>query len=193
MSNRPIVTAVASYRTRSAAHADFRALSATSEVSEGAFATALLEKGANGELAVDALESSPNGPVWSGVLIASVLTVLAPPVGLAMLARLVEGVAVLAGAGSLAGHFWNNIAQQDLRQMSELLESGQASVVVVASDRDQCDVERLLAEAATTLAAKTDGDLDRDFAASVAETAASLTEAGAGPAHTEGLWRTRPP
>ena len=96
-------------------------------------------------------------------MLGSALTVLAPPVGIFFLVRVVGSLAVLAGVGALASHFWNNVAQDDLRRMSELLESGQAALVVVASDRDGSEIERLLAHAGTTLVAKTTADFDVDF------------------------------
>src|SRR5262245_23072634 len=100
MPNRSIITAVGSYRTRAAARSDFGALGATGEHSRGAIAGALLEKGSDGRLTVDAYECSPNGPVWGGLLVASALTVLAPPIGLALLTRLVGGMVVIAGAST---------------------------------------------------------------------------------------------
>ena len=155
-----------SYGTRSAAHSDFRALCAQAgETESGTVATALVGKSSDGQLVVDAHDSTSPGALWSGVVLGSVLTVLAPPVGLLFLVRFVGSVAVLAGVATLAGHFWNNVPQDDLRRMSEVLESSQAALVVVASNGDGTEIEQLLARAQVTLIAKTTADLDNDFVA----------------------------
>jgi uncharacterized membrane protein len=177
MPERPIIIAVASYRTRSAAQSDFRALCAEAgETESGTVATALVGKSSDGQLVVDAHECNSPGPLWSSAVLGGVLTVLAPPVGLLFLVRFVGSLAVLAGVAALAGRFWNDVPQDDLRRMTEVLESSQAALVVVASNRDGTEIEHLLSHAQTTLIAKTIADLDRDFVA-----AATLNVAATSP------------
>src|SRR3954470_17016352 len=127
MPDRSIVTAVASYCSRSAAQSDFRSLCAEAhEPKPRAISAALVEKGCDGQLVIDRHECTSVLPLWKGAVLGSALTVLAPPVGILFLIRVVGSVAVLAGISALVGHFWNNVPQEDLRRMSELLESSQA-------------------------------------------------------------------
>ena len=164
MPDRSIVTAVASYCSRSAAQSDFRALCEDAHDSRaGAVTAALVEKGSDGKLVIDRHECTSVFPIWRGAVLGSVLTVLAPPVGILFFVRMVSSVAVLAGIGALVGHFWNNVPQEDLRRMSELLESSQSALVIVASDREDEEMELLMPGATTRLVAKTTADLDLDF------------------------------
>jgi len=168
MSDQPVILAVASYRSRSAASDDVHALSVEERAAtDSPVAAALVQKGADGELAVDAHVSTSSGPVWSGAILAAALTVLAPPVGIGFLAKVVGSMAALAGIHALASHFWNNVPQDDLRRMSELLESGQAAILVVASGPDDQEVDRLLSMATTTITASTAADLEDCYARGV--------------------------
>jgi hypothetical protein len=61
----------------------------------------------------------------------------------------------------IAGHFWHDIPRAQLRRMSDLLEAGQAALVVVAAGPDGATIGACLANAGDTLV--TDGiwaDLD---------------------------------
>ena len=134
MADRPVVLAVASYHSKAAAESDFRALWAAHEPAPGRVAAALVEKGADGQLTIDRHRCPNNHPTWNKPVLGSALTVVAAPMSIRFLVPLVGAEPDLGGVGALAGHFWNNVPKHQLRQMSELLETGQAALVVVAGD-----------------------------------------------------------
>src|SRR2546421_4580109 len=130
-----VIMAVASYRSKAAAEADFSALwDDDGRGSVGRVAAALAEKGADGQLTIDRYQCPLEEPVWEGAVLGSALTVLAVPVGILFLVTVVETGADLGGVGAITGHFWNNVPKEQLRRMTELLETGQAALVVVARD-----------------------------------------------------------
>src|SRR5215213_4134444 len=133
MTDRSILMAVASYCSTAAAEADFSSLWA--DPHHGPLGAALIEKGADGRLTIDRHHSAGGNPPWGGPVLGGALTVLAAPVGIQFLVAVVDTGAVLGGVGAIAGHIWNNVPKEQLRRMSELLESGQAALVVVAADR----------------------------------------------------------
>ena len=52
-----------------------------------------------------------------------------------------------AGVGVIADHVWHDIPREQLRQMSDLLESGQSALVVVAVEHDSGAIGALLTQA----------------------------------------------
>jgi uncharacterized membrane protein len=170
MADRPVVMAVASYRSKAAAESDFRALwAAEAEAGPCRVAAALVEKGADGQLTIDRHRCPADHPAWNGPVLGSALTVVAAPVGIRFLVPVVDTGPDLGGVGAIAGHFWNNVPKHQLRQMSELLETSQAALVVVAGDTPPEAVLARLAGADDTVFARTSADFDHDYSSGVEE------------------------
>jgi uncharacterized membrane protein len=170
MADRPVVMAVASYHSKTAAESDFRALWAIEEqVVNGRVAAALVEKGADGQLTIDRHRCPGDHPAWDGPVLGGALTVVAAPVGIRFLVPVVGTGPDLGGVGAIAGHFWNNVPKHQLRQMSELLETSQAALVVVAGDAPREVIAARLAGADETVVACTVADFDHDYSSGVEE------------------------
>jgi hypothetical protein len=169
MTDRPVVMVVASYHSKAAAESDFRALWTAQGRAAGRVAAALVEKGADGQLTVDRHRCPADHPAWNGPVLGSALTVVAAPVGIRFLVPVVDAGPDLGGVGALAGHFWNNVPKHQLRQMSELLETSQAALVVVAGDAPYEAIAAQLAGAADTVVACTLADFDHDYSSGVEE------------------------
>jgi len=138
MTDQSVVLAVASYSSMASADRDVRAVrDAPGERALDQVALAVLEKGGDGTLRVDRHDQLPRhlvrgGALLGGVLLGSALTVVAAPVGITFLTRVVVTAAEWLGVSAIVGHFWHNVPKDQLRQMSDLLEAGQAAVLVVA-------------------------------------------------------------
>jgi hypothetical protein len=73
-----------------------------------------------------------------------------------------------APAGS--SHFWHNIPKDDLRRMGDLLEAGQAALVVVAVDHTGEDIGALLSNATNKIVLDTTrADFETAFSQAVEE------------------------
>ena len=170
MTERPVVMAVASYRSRSAAHADFRAVQDGARPGEGhGLALAVLEKGPDGRLTLDRYFCSSTGPAWEGPVLGGALTVVAAPIGIAFLIIVAHSPMVLGGVCAIAAHFWNDVPKHQLRLMSDLIEAEQAALLVVAADDSGDALESLLAGAAATAVASTHADLGQKYLLGVEE------------------------
>ncbi len=138
MHDQTVVMAVASYASKGTAKRDWEAVCHVGGGRKLAHvAAALLEKGADGELVIDMHDNTADGLSWGDALLGGPLIVIATPVGIRLLVSTVKNARDWAGIGAIARHFWNDIPRQQLRQMSDLLEIGQASVVVVAVGCDR--------------------------------------------------------
>jgi len=174
MTDRPIVMAVASYRSKAAAEADFRAL--WPDEPDGTprpIGAALVEKGANGRLTIDRHRCSQEPAECGGPVLGSALVAVAAPVGIRLLVTFVNSAAVLGGVGAITDHLWNSLPKDLLRQMSELLETAQAALVVVAADQTNETIEARLAGADEKVVAVTCADFERDYADGVDEATGS--------------------
>jgi uncharacterized membrane protein len=168
MSDQPVVLAVATYRSKADAEQDFHAVWGVKHEGElDHVAVAVLEKGADGKLKMDRHDSTAKHLAWGGALVGGALVVLAPPLGAIALAG--TG-AEAAGAGAIIGHFWHNIPKDDLRRMSDMLEAGEAGLVVVAVDHTGEDIGALLSNATNKVVVDTTrADFEAAFSEAIKE------------------------
>lgn len=154
----PLVLGVATYASRDGADKDFdNVWGARHQGQYDHTAVAVLSKDEHGDLDVDRHDSSAKHLAWGGALLGGALAVVAPPVGVSMLAA----GGTLAGAGGIVGHFHHNIPKDTVRQMGDVLETGQSGLVVVAVNHKGNDIEPLLENAETKIVIDTvKGDLE---------------------------------
>jgi hypothetical protein len=173
MTDRPVVMAVASYRSKAGAEADVRAIEeGVGSWDQPSYAIALVEKGADGRLTLDRHFCAPDGPEWQGAILAGALTVVAAPIGIMFLVAVAHSVTVLGGVGAIAGRFWNDLPKHQLSRMSDLIEAGQAALLVVAAG-DACEgIEEHLTGAWATALATTHADLTHEYQVGVEESGA---------------------
>ena len=149
MSDHTTVLAVASYRTKDAADRDFDAI--RSKEGQLDYAAAVLEKGADGTIILDRHRHAAADIASGDALLGAALDIIAAPVGIQLLAPAAATRGAWAGVAALVAHFWHNIPRNELFRMSNLLEAGQAALVIVAVDHTTEDVRSLLSNATTTL------------------------------------------
>jgi len=160
----PITLAAARYPDRQLASEDFdRVWSARGNGEFDHTAVAVLTKDSDGKLDIDRHDSTTKHLAWAG----AGLAVLAPGVGLA----------VGAGGGAIVGHFHHNIPKDKVREAGELLESGQAGLIIVAVNKKGTDIEPLLPNAEkTSVTQTTAGNLDAEIDKELAEAQANPGE-----------------
>lgn len=171
MADKPTVLGVATYPDEDAAGADYRAVwRAHHAGGSDLVAAAVLVKGIDGKLHVDRYDTTVTQGSWGCALVGSALAVVAAPLAVVPLSGVATQNGTWAGIGGIVGHFWHNIPKSQLLRMSDVLESGQAALVIVAVDRTATDVEALLQNATTTIVAETDaGDIERAYAEALAQ------------------------
>jgi hypothetical protein len=165
VAEQSVVVAVGSYRSVMAAEAACASLWTLHRVGgPDELAAAVVEKGAGGELEVDHQCSTATEPVWGAILLGAGVTVLAAPLGIELLASRLTSRAEWAGAAVIVGRLWHRLPRDRLRTMGNLLEAGQAGLVVVGIDHGPDDVVGCLSNAAGKVVAATlMADLAADF------------------------------
>lgn len=162
MADQPLIVFVASYAEVADADADYEAVRALHKEGDlGHVSAAVLQKGPDGKLKIHRHDTTAKHLAWGGAFVGALVGILVPPLGLAWLAGAAVEGAVLAGVGGVAGHYWHNIPKADLKEMSDLLEDGEAALVVVAVDKVEQELEAVTAHAVRKVAKKLEkGDLD---------------------------------
>lgn len=92
----------------------------------GAYDAAVATKEPDGSVQIHRKTSRHAG--WTGVAAGAVVGLLFPPA--------IIGSAIVGGAaGSVVGHFWRSLDRGDLKDLGEMLDSGEAALIVVGKDR----------------------------------------------------------
>jgi hypothetical protein len=134
LSEQSVVLAVAAYSSKAAAEQDARGVWDVGD-DPCDHVAAVVEKGPDGKLRIDRHDIRAEHLAWGDVLLGSALIVVAPPLGIAFLAPVLAAGAKWGGVCAMVGHFWHNIPKADLRKMTDLLEDGQAAILVVVVDQ----------------------------------------------------------
>jgi hypothetical protein len=151
MAEHRIVIAVASCESKSAARRAREAVRRRHGPRHRGDVTALLHKGAAGQLAIDELGTAEEPSAWRDALLAALLLVVAAPLGLRYATTRTAKNEEWNTIGLLVDRFWHDIARGDLRQMSDLLEAGQSAVVAIAIDHDCEGLDELGSRARSTV------------------------------------------
>jgi uncharacterized membrane protein len=180
MPDRPLIIFVASYADVAGAEADYDAVRALHKAGDlGHVAAAVVTKGTDGKLKIHRHDTTAKHLAWGGALVGGLIGVLVPPLGFAWLAgAAIDGV-VLAGAGGVVGHYWHNIPKADLQEMSDLLDAGEAGLVVVAVDKIEEEIEAVVVHAVRKVTKKLEkGDVEGAYteAAKAAAEVDAITE-----------------
>jgi uncharacterized membrane protein len=168
--NAPITLVAASYRTHLGAVNDFDALWGARQAGEFHHtAIAVLTKDATGDLQVRQNNNTAKHLTWGGALLGGALFVLAPAVGVEMLAAV-----GMSGAGAIVGHLRHNTTPEALAHAANVLEEGMSGLVALVVNRRGEAVTPLLEHARTSVSVDMLwGDLEeelcQDFARPLAE------------------------
>jgi uncharacterized membrane protein len=89
---------------------------------------AIVTRDDDGKVHVSKVEKTTRHGAWTGVAVGAVLGVLFPP-------ALIGTVAAGALTGGLLGHVWRGMSRQDMHDLGELLDQGDAALVVIAREK----------------------------------------------------------
>jgi uncharacterized membrane protein len=156
MSDRPVFIYAATYANREDAFADYEALLELHAAKLiGTYDVALIAKDADGKVHVHKHEKPTQHGAWGGIAVGAVAGILFPPSILG--AALVGGV-----VGGVGGHLRKGLSRGDAKELGELLEGGEAALIVIGESRIEEQLDKLLTRAQKTLEKEIDAD-NREF------------------------------
>jgi uncharacterized membrane protein len=106
----------------------------------GGFDAAVITKDDEGKVRVNKDETSTRKGAWGGAGVGALVGLLFPP-------SLIASAAVGAAAGGFGGHLWKGMSRSDMKDLGELLDEGQAGLVVIGDWRLEERIEELLRHA----------------------------------------------
>jgi len=135
MSDRPMFIYAATYADYAGANDDFKDLLALQKAKlVDIYDVALVNKTAEGTIQVEKHEKPTQHGAWGGIAVGAAVGVLAAPAVIP--AALVGGV-----IGGLGGHFKRGMSRHTAKELGDVIDDGQATLLVIGASRlaDQLD------------------------------------------------------
>ena len=154
---------IGTYPSEDAARADYEVVKDLHALDAvGTYDAAVVTKDASGKVHVNKDEMATRHGGWGGAAAGAVVGILFPPSLL--------GAAVVGGAvGAASGHLWRGISRSEVKELGEVIDAGQAALLVVGAST----IEKALDKA--TL--KAEKHVAKQLGVSTAEVDAAVKEA----------------
>ena len=107
----------------------------------GTYDAAVVTKDADGKVHVNKDEMATRHGGWGGAAAGAVIGILFPPS--------IIGAAIVGGAiGGISGHLWRGMSRSDVKELGEIIDAGQAALLIVGEStiEDAVDKAELKAE-----------------------------------------------
>jgi uncharacterized membrane protein len=152
MSDRPVFIFAATYADREAAYQDYDGLlELHADKLVGTYDVAIVTKDADGKVHVVKHEKPTQHGAWGGIAVGAVVGILFPPS--------VLGAAAVGGVvGGVGAHLKKGISRGDAKELGDLLDSGQAALVVIGESRLEEQLEKALKRAEKMIEKEIDAD-----------------------------------
>jgi uncharacterized membrane protein len=144
MADQPVFVFLAVYDTIPDAELDYEAvfeLHAAGVI--GTFDAAVVEKNEDGKVRVHKTEKPTQHGAWTGIAVGALAGILFPP-------TIIAGAIVGGTAGGVMGHLWRGMSRGDLKDLGELLDEGQATLIVVGRSKLGEQIEKAAVRARKT-------------------------------------------
>jgi uncharacterized membrane protein len=101
----------------------------------GTYDAAVVTKDDSGKVHVNKDEMATRHGAWGGAAVGAVVGILFPP-------SLIVGAAVGAAAGGVGGHVWRGMSRSDVKELGDVIDDGQAALVIVGESKMEQAVEK---------------------------------------------------
>ena len=127
---------IGTYPNEAAARADYdvvKDLHAAGAV--GTYDAAVVTRDDAGKVHVNKDEMATRHGAWGGAAVGAVVGILFPP-------SLIAGAAVGAAAGGVGGHLWRGMSRADVKEFGDVIDDGQAALVIVGESKVEQALEK---------------------------------------------------
>ena len=127
---------IGTYPSWAAAQADYdvvKDLHAAGAV--GTYNAGVVTKDGGGKVHVNKDEMATRHGAWGGAAVGALVGILFPP---AIIGTAVVGAAV----GGVGGHLWRGMSRADVRELGEVIDDGQAALVIVGESKVEQAVDK---------------------------------------------------
>jgi uncharacterized membrane protein len=159
---------IGTYPDEAAARADYEVvkdLHAAGAV--GTYDASVVTKDGSGKVHVNKDEMATRHGAWGGAAVGALVGILFPP---AIIGTAVVGAAV----GGVGGHLWRGMSRADVKEFGDLIDEGQAALVIVGESKLRELVDKAGLKAEKRIAKELDVS-PRDVDKAVQEAATEVT------------------
>jgi uncharacterized membrane protein len=127
---------IGTYPDESSARADYEIVKDLHAVGAvGTYDASVVTKDNDGKVHVNKDETSTRHGAWGGAAAGALVGILFPP---SILGTAIVG----AAAGGLGGHLWKGMSRSDVKDFGELIDEGEAALVVVGETTLEAALEK---------------------------------------------------
>jgi uncharacterized membrane protein len=122
---------IGTYPDEAAARADYEVvkdLHAAGAV--GTYDAAVITKDGSDKVHVNKDESATRHGAWGGAAVGALVGILFPP-------SIIATAAVGAAVGGVGGHLWKGMSRADVKEFGDLIDEGQAALLIVGESKLQ--------------------------------------------------------
>ena len=101
----------------------------------GTYDAAVVTRDDAGKVHVNKDEMATRHGAWGGAAVGAVVGILFPP-------SLIAGAAVGGAVGGVGGHLWRGMSRADVKEAGDLIDAGQAALVIVGESTVEQAVEK---------------------------------------------------
>ena len=154
MSDKPVFIYAATYADSADALADYDSLLDLHAAKlVGTYDVAVVTKDADGKVHVEKHEKPTQHGAWGGIAVGAAVGVLAAP-------AILPAAAVGGIIGGLGGHFRKGISRDDAKELGDMIEAGQATMLVIGESRVEEQLDKVLKGAEKS--SEKEMDVDRE-------------------------------
>jgi uncharacterized membrane protein len=156
---------IGTYPSEDAARADYDVVKDLHAVDVvGTYDAAVVTKDSSGKVHVNKDEMATRHGGWGGAAAGAVIGILFPP---AIIGSAVVGAAV----GGVGGHLWRGISRSDVKELGELIDDGEAALLVIGASTLEAALDKAALKAEKHIAKQLDDVSAGDVDAAVKEAA----------------------
>ncbi len=128
---------IGTYANEESARADYDIVKDLhADKSIGTYDASVVTKDPDGKVHVNKDETATRHGAWGGAAVGAVVGILFPP-------SIIVGAAVGAAVGGVGGHLWNGMSRADVKEFGDIIDAGQAALVIVGESTIEAALERL--------------------------------------------------
>ena len=127
---------IGTYPSEAAARADYEVVKDLHAVGAvGTYDASVVTKDDAGKVHVNKDEMATRHGAWGGAAVGALIGILFPP---AIIGTAVVGAAV----GGVSGHLWRGMSRADVKELGEIIDAGQAALLIVGESKVAEAVEK---------------------------------------------------
>jgi uncharacterized membrane protein len=102
----------------------------------GTYDAAVITKDGDGKVHVNKDETTTRHGAWGGAGVGALVGILFPP-------SIIGSAIVGAAIGGVSGHLWKGMSRADVKEFGDIIDSGEAALVIVGETKIEAYLEKL--------------------------------------------------